>query len=43
VWAALARFGAPLDDLTLDELSRPGLVFQMGLVPNRIDILTENQ
>jgi hypothetical protein len=40
VLAALADFGAPLQDLTLDDLSRPGLVFQIGVDPIRIDILT---
>ena len=34
-------FGAPLHDLTEDDLARPGTVFQIGVVPNRIDILTE--
>ncbi len=38
---ALRRFGAPLQDLTLDDLSRPGITFQMGLPPNRIDVLTD--
>jgi hypothetical protein len=37
---ALARFGAPLDDLTVDDLTREGTVFQIGLPPARIDILT---
>jgi hypothetical protein len=41
VWKALADYGAPLHDLTLDDLSRPGVVFQIGLPPYRIDILTE--
>ncbi len=40
-WRALAAFGAPLDDLTLADLSRPGLTFQVGIKPYRIDILTE--
>jgi len=40
VWKALAEFGAPLGDLSIDELAAPGLVFQMGLPPNRIDVLT---
>jgi hypothetical protein len=40
VRAALAAFGAPLFDLTLDDLSRPGTVFQIGVPPGRIDILT---
>jgi hypothetical protein len=41
VLAALKRFGAPLDDLTVEDLATEGTVFQMGLPPNRIDILTE--
>ncbi len=40
VFSALKTFGAPLMDLTLEDLSKPGVVFQMGLPPNRIDILT---
>jgi hypothetical protein len=42
-WIALARFGAPLASygLTAEELARPGLVFQIGLAPDRIDFLTE--
>ena len=41
VWRALKRFGAPLFDLTLEDLLRPGMVYQMGVPPNRIDILNE--
>lgn len=42
VWMALAEFGAPLDDLHIQEsdLTRPDCVAQLGLPPNRIDILT---
>jgi hypothetical protein len=40
-FAALAEFGAPLFDLTLDDLTRPGVVFQMGAPPYRIDLATE--
>jgi hypothetical protein len=40
VWRALARFGAPLLDLSLDDLMTPGVVFQIGVAPRRIDILT---
>jgi hypothetical protein len=40
VWRALVTFGAPLHELSQDELARPGLVFQMGLPPARIDLLT---
>ncbi len=38
--AALAAFGAPLHDLTVDDLSRPGLIFQIGVPPLRIDVIT---
>jgi len=41
VWNALIRFGAPLHNLSVEELAEPGIVFQMGLPPSRIDILTE--
>lgn len=40
VLLALKRFGAALHDLTEADLSAPDIVFQMGLPPNRIDILT---
>lgn len=40
VIAALADFGAPLHDLTVEDLSRPGLIFQMGVEPIRIDVIT---
>ena len=40
VHSALERFGAPLHDLTLEDLTSPDLVFQIGLPPARIDILT---
>jgi len=38
--SALRRFGAPLADLTVEDLTRPGTVFQVGVAPRRIDILT---
>jgi hypothetical protein len=38
--AALRRFGAPLADLTPEDLARPGTIFQIGVAPNRIDLLT---
>lgn len=40
VYQALRAFGAPLADLTADDLARPGTVFQMGVPPNRIDVVT---
>ena len=41
VLVALSRFGAPLHDLTIEDLSTPGIIFQIGVEPSRIDILTE--
>lgn len=40
VLEALRRFGAPLHDLTVADLERAGTVFQIGVPPNRIDIVT---
>ena len=40
VYAALAAFGAPLDDLRENDLVRPHYGFAMGRAPLRIDILT---
>lgn len=40
VLAALAAYGAPLADLTLDDLTKPDTVFQIGVVPCRVDILS---
>lgn len=41
-WHALAAFGAPLDALgvSIDDLRRAGTVIQLGLPPDRIDVLT---
>ena len=39
--AALKEFGAPLHDLTVQDLASPGVVFQIGVPPVRIDILTQ--
>ena len=41
VMAALKLFGAPLGQVTESDFGRPGVVFQMGLPPVRIDVLTE--
>ena len=40
VLRALRVFGAPLLDLRLDDLLRPDTVFQIGVAPDRIDLLT---
>ena len=41
VMRALAAFGAPLDGISEIDFARPGVVFQIGVPPGRIDILTE--
>lgn len=40
IYRALARFGAPLEDTGPLEFASPNLVFQIGVAPRRIDILT---
>lgn len=40
VMRALQSFGAPLFDLTIEDLLRLDTVFQIGVAPSRIDILT---
>jgi hypothetical protein len=40
VYGALAEFGAPLENLLPSDLEQPGIVFQIGVAPCRIDILT---
>lgn len=39
--SALSEFGAPLGELTLDDLSRKGTIFQIEVPPLRIDIITD--
>lgn len=41
VLRAIRRFGAPLHNLTKDDLEKDGTVFQIGVAPRRIDIITE--
>lgn len=42
VYLALLRFGAPLaaHQVAIEDFSAPGTVYQMGLPPRRIDVLT---
>jgi hypothetical protein len=40
VIAALRAFGAPTDQVTVDDFARVGITFQIGVDPLRIDILT---
>ncbi|MFT5527925.1 MAG: hypothetical protein ACI9HK_005911 [Pirellulaceae bacterium] len=37
---ALAKFGAPMDQISRDDLAEIGNVFQIGVPPRRIDITT---
>jgi hypothetical protein len=39
LYRALAEFGAPLAEVTEEDFRNPDLVYQIGVPPNRIDIL----
>lgn len=43
VWRSIVRFGAPVEelDVSVEDLSKPELVIQIGLPPRRVDILTD--
>ncbi|MFO0674381.1 MAG: hypothetical protein U0235_33025 [Polyangiaceae bacterium] len=41
VMEALRQFGAPLGDLSSEDLEQVGTGFKMGIPPRRIDILTQ--
>jgi hypothetical protein len=41
VMTALRAFGAPMSEITEADFARPGVVYQIGIPPGRIDILTE--
>ena len=40
VMRALRCFGAPLHNLTKEDLQKDGTIFQIGVAPRRIDIIT---
>ena len=40
VYNALARFGAPLDQVQVNDFASEGVIFQIGVAPRRIDIMT---
>ncbi len=40
VWRALRQFKAPMRDLSVDDLKTVDTVFQIGVAPRRIDLLT---
>ena len=39
VYRALGNFGAPLGEVTVEDFTTAGLVYQIGVEPTRIDIL----
>jgi len=39
IWTALTKFGAPLLDISLKDFSDEKLVYQIGVEPNRINIM----
>ena len=41
LYKALARFGAPLEQIQIDDFSMEGIIFQIGVIPRRIDIITK--
>jgi hypothetical protein len=40
IMSALAEFGAPLSEISQADFAVPGVVYQMGVPPGRIDVLT---
>jgi len=40
VYAALGKFGAPTDQISVEDLTKDDTIFQIGVAPRRIDILT---
>ena len=40
VYSALESFGAPLADVTEADFANPDVVYQVGVPPNRVDVLT---
>lgn len=40
VWRALVGFGAAIPGASAADLEHPGWVFQLGVVPRRIDLMT---
>jgi len=40
VYNALTEFGAPLEQINRETFIEKGIIFQIGIIPRRIDILT---
>lgn len=41
VFLALRSFGAPLQEVTEEDFATPGVIYQIGRAPSRIDVITE--
>lgn len=39
VFRALAEFGAPMEEVTIEDFTNPDLIFQIGIAPQRIDVI----
>ena len=39
VYRALVRFGAPLRNISVDDFCKKDMIYQIGVEPNRIDII----
>ena len=40
VYKALLKFGAPLQEVTTEDFEKDDIIFQIGIAPRRIDIIT---
>ena len=40
IWRALVRFRAPLSKMSVNDFAEPEVLYQIGLPPSRIDIMT---
>jgi hypothetical protein len=41
VFTALSNFGAPMQEVGVEDFANPNLIFQIGIEPHRIDIMMD--
>jgi len=41
VYQALANFGAPMESITIEDFTKRGTIFQVGVIPRRIDVIND--
>ncbi|GMQ79732.1 MAG: hypothetical protein BMS9Abin03_165 [Thermodesulfobacteriota bacterium] len=41
IYKALERFGAPVDQIKMNDFASEGIVFKIGVTPRRIDFITQ--